>query len=137
MEHSESLLKESGFNPYSPDKSGNSWILFFTSMTFHQGKTKRDLYKLLHAKMACTDEEKKLPGEDGSRRHVLHEYFEKGIIQIQIVAATFGDADAVIVWLVKSDKEGWEAAKAFRDDSLTNVGTTKTSTAAVSDGWRK
>lgn len=114
-EESERLLSECGL------KHDEGWITFFTAVTFHQGVTQHDLHRHIHSKMK--DEQIIKHVRDGKLR-LLH------------VATTFGSADAMIIWQTRDDSDGWKAAKDFRDDPGSGIGTFSSLVSASSDGWR-
>ncbi len=87
---------------------------FFTIVTFHPGKSFTDLMEHLNSKLG-----KLAKSEYGTR------------VWIILVAITFGRGDAVIVW----QADGWDAAKWFRDDQTSDVGTFESLVGGPSDIW--
>lgn len=87
---------------------------FFTVVTFHPGKGFADLMDHLNHKLGNLEKSS---------------YAAK--VWIVLVAITFGQGDAVIVW----QADGWDAAKWFRDDQTSDVGTFDSRVAGPSDIW--
>ncbi len=87
---------------------------FFTIVTFHPGKSFTDLMKHLNNKL----------GNLAKSEH-------RGKVWIILSAIIFGIGDAVIVW----QADGWDAAKWFRDDQTSDIGTFSSGLAGPSDIW--
>ena len=98
MASSAETLKDWGIS----HSSHKDWHTFYTLVTFTPGKTPQAFLEHL-----------------AKAYEKLSTHVRSGNLRIGFVSITFGAADAVIVWQVKS-ADGWtHVAKAFRDVVLT------------------
>jgi hypothetical protein len=94
---------------------GKDWNTYFTSVSFYGNREPRTFYELVNK---------------GFKK--LERFVKAGKLRLHIVAVTFGDADAIIIWQAKDV----EAEKAFMTAVLAEPGyISKTLQCKMSQGF--